>query len=177
MERFVQTEQLKINSAQVASDISIRGSLGQAQAEAEIANAKASVYANTLRARIDVLSAVYNSTLAYTQARSNAGIQLYSTRQDLMLREAMFARQYYNDFMRSKVQWRADLSNGIVGSYDMGWKAILQNLMVLKEALSAVGATNSGVEHVPSTFENIQNVSSLATGLISTAINVGMVLA
>lgn len=96
---------------------------------------------------------------------------------DLYQKEQAFRRQYYLDKVAAEVDWRMALSSGIVGSYEQQWKSMLQNLMVVKEGLAAVGAAPVGTIHTPSGFQKVSQGVSGILGLVSTGINMGMALA
>lgn len=110
-----------------------------------------------------------------------AGLEALNTarelrHKDLYQKEQAFRRQYYLDKVAAEVDWRMALSSGIVGSYEQQWKSMIQNLMVMKEGLAAIGATPVGTIHTPSGFQRMSQGVSGILGLISTGINMGMVL-
>lgn len=168
---------LTVQGAQADAESHVRSKLGQIEAVTRIAAVQTEQYTGTLRVRADVLTALFNSTMAYINTRSGASAaSLYSNIQDIKQRELAFQRQFHNQFLKDKMDYRSQISGGLASSYEIGWKSMLQNIMVIKEAMSAIGAAPQGTEHHPSGFEKIANVASLGTGLLSSGINLGMTL-
>lgn len=78
-------------------------------------------------------------------------------------------------YMQSQLESTRAISAGYEGMAQLRWKSMLQNMMVLKEAVSSFQGIG-GVEHHPSGFDKVAQGLSMGTGLISLVTNLGMIL-
>lgn len=176
-ENVLRLGQLVLEGAKSKSEVSLAAMSAKTNAVVQVGVAESEQYGNALRVRADVLGVLFDSAFKYVNTRSGtAAASLYTGIQDVKQRELAFQRQFHNQFLKDKMDYRNQLSGGLSASYEVAWRSMLQNLMLVKEAMSAIGATNAGTEHQPSGFEKTANVASLLTGLVSTGINLGMIL-
>lgn len=108
--------------------------------------------------------------------RMEASISKHYSQEEMRIREHSQAMQFELDRTRVDMALRTNVSAGITASQEQHWRAIMQDMIVLKEGLSAIGATPQGSIQTSSHFDNLaQGVSGL-TALVSTGINLGLVL-
>lgn len=169
------TAQIALEAARATVDAGLR-SAEYALRETE-SNLRAEVAMAELGAGL--IRAIYDTTVSWMQARSGsmagAVAGLISGADELRMKGEEADRNAYVGFLNYTNEAARSISAGYEGVAQLRWKAMLQNIMVLKEGVSAFQGIG-GVEHHPSGFDKVAQGASLAMGGVSSLINLGMVL-
>ena len=163
------------------ADTLIRADIGMATAKVQAGSANYDAQTAQLKARTDILDMIYRTTIAWMQAKAsvvtNAGplASIINATNELNLKADEMDRSAYMSYLNYEMDATRSISAGYEGMAQLQWKAMLQNMMVAKEAVSSFQGIG-GVEHHPSGFEKVAQTASLGMGMASSLINIGMVL-
>lgn len=177
---------LEANKASVASGIQAKelalnwvNSKYQTMTAAQKARLDAQI--SRVRVKTDILKIIYDTVISWMTARAhlmtNAGplASVITSAAELNAKVFLASREHEMAWRRDSVQTAINYSSGIEGIAKLKWNALTQNLELYRTTINALTGIPGGT-HKASAFENITNVASLGSGLISTGINLGMVL-
>jgi hypothetical protein len=119
--------------------------------------------------KVSILDAIYRAVIGTISLKAqnlgNAGavVNLLQSVIDNNLKATDSYRNYLLNFEKTRYGLATEVSGAIANVAELRWKAQIQNMMVIKEAMSAIGAAPQGVEHHPSGFQKITD--TLGAGL------------
>jgi len=178
--------QLRGDSTKVDANAKVKIHNSQQEGQIGIFNAGEVTKANSAKIeaglryfgqKIDVLEAIYRTVVGIVNLKIQglADTGAASSVLNNLINNNLKARDSYRNYEMAFEQTRYQLANsvagGIAANTELKWKAQLQNIMVLKEALSAIGVAPMGTEHHPSGFEKITTGISAGGALASTVMN------
>lgn len=129
--------------------------------------------------KVDVLESIYRAVVgtitlkAQNLGNASAVSGLLQNVIDNNMKATDSYRNYLLNFEKTKYDIATRASGAIANVAELQWKSQLQNMMVIKEAMSAIGATAQGVEHHPSGFEKAGQLVSGVGALASTIMTIG----
>jgi len=174
LQRNSQVEQLSLESSKVNIDAASKTAdldLAWARAIPEMkmraTEVAASVYGTTVSARADVLRNVYS----FVNNGSSAAAGLVNNWLDANIKAGVLDQDAHFRKYKEILEARNITSGAIASMAEARWKAQIQRLMVMKEAISTftpgMGAT---VENHPSTFQKAESILGMVGGITSTII-------
>lgn len=177
---------LEANKAQVASgiqkqDLALKWVTSKYQTMTAAQTAANQANIERARLRADMLKLIYDTVMAWMQARAalitNAGslASVIMGAEELKAKIFLASREHEMQWRRDAVQTATQYASSMEGLATVKWNALTQNLQMYRDAIATIGGVPGGT-HKQSAFQNIASVASLGTGLISTGINLGMVL-
>ena len=162
-----------VNAQNQWNDTNVRAGLGKGDVELRAKQAALEGDLAALRVRADVLKVVYDTVIAWMQAKgmiiSNAGplASVISNGAELGVKSAAMDRDAWTGWIERRSGLVERIASGYEGVAQLKWKALLQNIMVLKEGVSAFQGIG-GVEHMPSGFEKTTQPISAGLGVAAT---------
>ena len=174
LQRNSQLEQLSLESSKVNVDAASKTAdldLAWARAIPEMkmraTEVSASVYGTTVAARADVLRNVYS----FVNNGSSAAAGLVNSWLDANIKAGALNQDTHFRKYKEILEARNITSGAISAMAEARWKAQIQRLMVMKEAVSTfTPGMGSTVEHHPSTFSKIESGLGMVGGIASTII-------
>jgi hypothetical protein len=158
-----------------AKDTETRFLLGAASAVTAAQSANNETGAIIMRARVDVLKVIYDTAASWMGAKAqlvtNAGpvASVINNAVQTAMSGTLADREAWT---RHEVQ-KNDMASSMAGTYEgiaqLYWKSMIQNMMVLKEGVSAYQGIG-GVEHHPSGFQKVESALGMVGGIASTII-------
>lgn len=155
------------------NDTNVRAGLGKGEVELRAKQAALEGDLAQLRIRSEVIKVIYDTVISWMQAKgmiiSNAGplASVINNGADLAVKASIADREAWTSWAGAQVDIATKLSAGYEGVSQLKWKSMLQNMMVIKEGVSAYQGIG-GVEHMPSGFEKVTQPVSAALGVAST---------
>jgi hypothetical protein len=132
-------------------------------------------WATEMKQKIEVLATLYQSFVAFAGGNNSAAGVLSQLLQ-IDHRESVYRRDQEFSWKQFNMATANQMANALHAFTEYKWKAQLQDLMVIKEAMSAFASVNAGTEHHTSPFEKTMQVASGALGVVSSIANLGMIL-
>ena len=174
LQRNSQVEQLSLESSKVNIDAASKTAdldLAWARAIPEMkmraTEVAASVYGTTVSARADVLRNVYS----FVNNGSSAAAGLVNNWLDANIKAGALDQDVHFRKYKEILEARNITSGAIASIAEARWKAQIQRLMVMKEAISTfTPGMGSTVEHHPSTFQKAESALGMVGGIASTII-------
>ena len=174
LQRNSQVEQLSLESSKVNIDAASKTAdldLAWARAIPEMkmraTEVAASVYGTTVSARADVLRNVYS----FVNNGSSAAAGLVNNWLDANIKAGAMDQDVHFRKYKEILEARNITSGAIASIAEARWKAQIQRLMVMKEAISTfTPGMGSTVEHHPSTFQKVESALGMAGGIAATII-------
>jgi hypothetical protein len=156
-----------VESGAKEAEINLMGARAAADSGARLDEVTASIYASVVNARAATLGTIFS----FVASNSGASASLINGWVDANLRRDVSAVAAHIDEWKTHYEIRERVSNAQAALAELRWKAQIQRLMVLKEAISAFTPGMGGtVENHPSGFQNLQNGIGMGAGLISSGI-------
>lgn len=132
------------------------------------------VWSTELKNKVDTLSTLYQTVVSAFGGASVASV--INTLIEADLKEDIYKRENELAWVSSSISQLQTTAGFIANIAELKWKSQIQDLMVIKEGLSALTGVNAGTEHHPSRFEVITQGISAGLGAVSTVANLGMIL-
>ena len=162
-----------VNAQNQWNDTNVRAGLGKGEVELSAKQAALEGDLAQLRVRADVVKLVYDTVISWMQAKgmiiSNAGplASVINSAAELGVKSATADREAWAQWIDRRSGMVERIASGYEGVAQLKWKALLQNIMALKEGVSAFQGIG-GVEHMPSGFEKTMQPISAGLGVAAT---------
>ena len=128
-----------------------------------------------LRAKVDILVSSFQYTLA-AFGSGDAVARVLTSMVQADLQESMFRRSQEAEWKRFGLESANAISNAVVAMADARSKSMMQNLNVLRDAVSTFSAAPAYVQERPSPFQNTMNALGGVSSLVSAGMNIGVAL-
>lgn len=161
-----QTGVLALDKDKVNAELTTRAAEATERLAVQAGEANQSHIAALRNIRVATLGQLYGAVEAWLSSRTNqyaAFSGIVERQVDMDWRESTIQRQNYLDQERLRNETAQQAGNAISAIVDMKWKAQIQNMMVIKEGISAFSG-QGGIENIPSQFNQIAQ----SVGLVST---------
>ena len=180
MEREARNEQFALDAfrANIDADakeaeINLAGMRTVVEANLKKDEIVASIYNSVVSARAGVLGQIY----AFINTGASASASLVSNWVSANLQASSAKTAAHIDKWRTHYEIRERVSNAQFNLAELRWKAQIQRLMIMKEAISAFQPGMGGtVENHPSGFQKVESGIGLLAGIASTGIQSALAL-
>ena len=174
----------KANSQFVLSskDTETRFKLGAASAITAAESAANEVGLSIMRARVDLLRMIYDTTIAWMGAKAsmltNAGpvASVINNAYELAYKADFTGRQQEMEYRKDVSSLATQYASAMTAQAGVKWNAMTQNMQLYMDAINAAGGIGGSI-HKPSTFENVSAVTGMVAGFASTAVQIGLAVA
>ena len=173
----------RIKQQYVAShmEASLRAGLGMVESAIRLFDSKTNTYTNILRVRSDLLRIIYDTVFHWMNAKSslatNAGplASVINNTNDLNIKGYLASREHEMQWRRDNVALATQWASAQEGIANLKWNALTQNIALYRDSIATMAGVPGGV-HKPSGFQIAGQAVSGVMGLVSTGINLGMIL-
>ena len=163
----LESSKVNIDAASKTAELNLAWARAIPEMKMRATEVAASVYGTTVAARADVLRNVYS----FVNNGSSAAVGLVNNWLDANIRAGVLNQDTHFRKYKEILEARNITSGAISSMAEARWKAQIQRLMVMKEAVSSfTPGMGSTVEHHPSGFQKAESALGMVGGIASTII-------